>query len=127
MTYPTVLAIDFGTQRLGLAISRGTLAEPLLILENNEELLEKLKAICEQEQVTQLVVGVSEGKMEERSRSFGLLISERFDLPVEFADETLSSHQVHEQQKELGKSGPIRTHIDHLAAATFLQEWLDTH
>jgi putative holliday junction resolvase len=127
MTYPTVLAIDFGTQRLGLAISRGTLAEPLTIVDNNEELLEKLKEICEKEQVTQLVVGVSEGKMEERSRSFGIKLSEMLHLPLEFADETLSSYQVHQQQKELGKSGPLRTHIDHFAAATFLQEWLDTH
>ena len=35
-TKDTVLAIDFGTVRIGLAISRYTLAEPLEIIANDE-------------------------------------------------------------------------------------------
>ena len=41
-----VLAIDFGTVRIGLAISRYTLAEPLEIIPNDELRFSKIKEIC---------------------------------------------------------------------------------
>ena len=38
-----VLAIDFGTKRIGVAISEGTLAEPLVVLENDQNIFHQLQ------------------------------------------------------------------------------------
>jgi len=123
----TILAIDFGTKRIGLAISRGTLAEPLSIIPNNQDSFEKLEAICKIEEVTELVVGLSENDMAKQTKAFATTLQTHIDLPCTFVDETLSSHTVSTKLKNRGDSLRKRQQpIDHLAAAEFLQEYLDT-
>jgi putative Holliday junction resolvase len=128
MTYPVILAIDYGLKRIGLAISRATLAEPLLTLENTDNLLGELRQIIVDEQVEQLLVGVSENEMADKSTAFAERLRSEFELPVELTDETLSSKSVlmkikNDKLKHLKPGMPI----DHLAAAEFLQEYLDFH
>lgn len=118
------LAIDYGTKRLGLAISRGTLADPLMILPHNEELFSQLKRVCKENEVSAIVIGISEGEMEQQTRSFATELQQELPLPIFYADETLSSSETKEKLMSLKKkkrSGPL----DHYAAATFLQNWLD--
>jgi putative Holliday junction resolvase len=123
---PTTLAIDFGTVRIGLAISRGSLAEPLAIIPNDEQVLMQIKALCDQEHVQQLIVGLSENEMAEKTKAFVDQLKKAIEVPVEFVDETLSSYTTHQQQLELGqKLAQRQKPIDHLAAAHFLQEWLN--
>lgn len=120
------LAIDYGRQRIGLAISRGTLAEPLVILDANQQPLAQITQICANEGVQQLVVGISENEMAQESRAFGQQVAEATGLPVAYADETLSSKTVAQRLKESGASLKRRQQpIDDLAAAVFLQDWLD--
>jgi putative transcription antitermination factor YqgF len=121
-----ILAIDFGTKRIGLAVSRHSLAEPLKIIDNNELMLEKLKQTLEQEEVELILVGMSENEMAEKIKRFTQELGEIISLPIEFADETLSSKNTHHKlatshMKLKKRQGPI----DHYAAAEFLQEWLD--
>src|SRR5260221_5199076 len=126
---PSVLAIDFGTQRIGLAISRGTLAEPLKIIENpthavdDPRVVAEIKKVVDDEHVTQLVVGLSENTMAEKTRQFAQELQAQIKLPLEFVDETLSSHAVHEKLQFAGRAKRGQP-IDHYAAAEFLQEWL---
>jgi len=118
------LGFDYGTVRLGLAVSHGTLAEPLKILANNEEKWRQIAAVIGEEGITGCVVGISEGEMEAQSRQFAAELGERVMLPVEFMDETLSSWEI----GEIMKSRPLakrREPIDHLAAALILQNFLD--
>lgn len=125
--YPVVLAIDFGTQRVGVAISRGSLAEPLRILPNQPSLVDDIQAIINDEQVEQLVVGISENEMARQTQAFVDQLKKVVTVPVELVDETLSSHTVATQLKEAG--APLRTRqqpIDDRAAAVFLQEYLDS-
>ncbi len=122
----TYLAIDFGTQRVGLARSFGTLAEPLLILPNNDQLFSELKRVMSEEGITAVVVGLSENVMAEKTKAFVEELKKHTDLPIHFTDETLSSASVHQKMydKEKGKvkyKGPV----DHFAAAHFLQEYID--
>lgn len=126
MSIPTTLAIDFGTKRIGLAISVATLADPLTIIPNDENSVAKIKEICAQENVKQLLVGVSEQVMAEKTKVFAQQLKEKIDLPLFFVDETLSSKETHQklsssQMKLSKRQGPI----DHYAASLFLQEWLD--
>lgn len=125
---PRILALDYGLARVGVALSYGTLAEPLIILSNNEQLLEKVASLCTQHSVEQIVVGRSEQEMAQKSEQFAQEVQEKTQLPVELFDETLSSVEVHKKlaQRNKGKR-QYKGAIDHMAAAHFLQQYLDDH
>jgi putative transcription antitermination factor YqgF len=127
MTYPIILAIDYGTVRIGLAISRGSLAEPLAIISSDEKALPHIQKVISIEQVEQIIVGISENEMAEKIKGFVEELKKTIDLPIELVDETLSSHTVHQKVLESGmKQSQRQQPIDHLAAAEFLQEYLDS-
>ena len=123
-----VLAIDFGTKRIGLAISHHGLAEPLKIIANNDQVSKQIKQIVDREKADLILVGLSENQMAQKTEQFVRELKKIVTVPIEFADETLSSQNI---QQRLASS-PMklkkrRDPIDHYAAAEFLQEWLDTN
>lgn len=142
MQIPKTLALDYGRKRIGVAISYGSLAEPLQVLEvapgeaggvgapgstaSWETILPALHALIQAEQPEQLLVGVSEGKMAIETKHFVEFLTTNQSLPVLSVDETLSSQTASRKLYEsnasiLKKKQPQ----DHLAAAVFLQDWLD--
>lgn len=123
---PKTLAIDFGTKRIGLAISVATLADPLKIIPNNEQTISEIKKIIEEESIKQILLGLSEQEMAEKIKVFAKLLEKEINLPIIFYDETLSSKETH-QKINLShmKKSKKRQPIDHYAASHFLQEWLD--
>ncbi len=124
----TFLAIDYGTQRVGLARSFGTLAEPLYIVPNDEHLFEELEKVLIDQSITSIIVGLSENKMAELTQGFVQELKTHTSLPIEFTDETLSSASVHQKlhERNLGKIHH-KGHIDHFAAAEFLQDYIDSN
>ena len=64
------LGIDYGRSKIGLAISEGTLAEPWKVIrvDSFEDAVGKVMQVIKVEQVEK-VVGISEGKMGEESKS----------------------------------------------------------
>lgn len=124
-----ILAIDYGTKRIGLARSYGTLAEPLKVIPYTEKKPETaithLLEVCSSESIDHIVVGVSENQMAEKTRFFIEKLRERTELPIEEFDETLSSQEARARIKRKHRSKKNATPIDHYAAAVFLQEWLD--
>lgn len=125
-----VLAIDFGTVRIGLAVSRHTLADPLEIISNDEQKFQKIQQVCQENEVEKIIVGMSENEMAEKTQKFVSELQAQIDQnwqqkpSIEFIDETLSSKTVH-QKLQMAKKSKRSAHIDHLAAAEFLQDWLD--
>lgn len=126
MNIPKTLAIDFGTVRIGLAISIASLADPLKIIPNNEHTIEEIKKIIKEESVEQILLGLSEQEMAEKIKNFANELKKEINLPIIFHDETLSSKETHFKinNSHLKKSKK-RQPIDHYAASHFLQEWLD--
>ncbi len=124
----TYLAIDYGTQRVGVARSFGTLAEPLEILQNTPELFTQLQTVISSQGITKIIVGLSENQMAELTKAFVEELKKYTNLPIEFTDETLSSASVHQKlhERNLGKIHH-KGHIDHFAAAEFLQDYLDSN
>jgi putative Holliday junction resolvase len=137
------LGIDYGTKRIGLAISDegGTLAFPKEIIENNSSVFVKLGEIIEKENISEIVVGESvdfKGKLNVlsgRIEVFILELKEKFSLPINKQKEFLTSvearkvgsnkkdfnlSQSHSRIKQI-KSG----RIDASAAALILQRYLD--
>ncbi|MEN8252973.1 MAG: Holliday junction resolvase RuvX [Patescibacteria group bacterium] len=133
MNYKTVLGVDYGTKRIGLAISRGTLAIPLQVIFNIKSPISrqlpitKIKNICRKEEVELIVMGLSEDGMAEQTKGFAKKLQAVTNLPLEYFDETLSSQEVEKKlkSKSIRKSKRLG-HIDHYAAAQILQEWMDT-
>jgi putative Holliday junction resolvase len=124
--FSKALGIDYGTQRVGTALSFGSLAEPLTILPNSAGLLDHLKDIVEKHHIEVIVVGVSENEMAEKTKQFIELLKTKVQVPIEVWDETLTSSTVHQKLAEKsGKKKTYKGYIDHLAAAEILQDWLD--
>ena len=123
---PKTLAIDFGTKRIGLAISVATLADPYKIIPNNNESIAEIKKICDLENIKQILLGISENIMAEKTKVFASELEKQIKLPIIFFDETLSSKTVHDKLAHSHmKMKKRQKPIDHYAASEFLQEWLD--
>lgn len=120
-----ILGIDYGEAKIGLATSEGEIAEPLGMIEiRNWEL--GIGNICRKEKVEKIVMGVSEGKMGEKTREFGERLGEITGLPVEFWEETLTSKEAIKKMIEAGKAKRKRKTDEHaIAAALILQDYLD--
>src|SRR4030042_3620401 len=58
-----LLAIDYGEKKIGLAIgdTETKIASPFRILVNNKELMDKLKEICQKEEIDKIVIGLPVG------------------------------------------------------------------
>lgn len=120
------MGIDYGDARIGVALSYGTLAEPLIVLPNDGTHWDTLKSLSTEYKITDLVVGQSEKEMAEKSQAFAEALSQVTSLPYSMFDETLSSKEVEQklrQQRQNKKQ--YRGPIDHFAAAVILQRYLD--
>ena len=121
------LGIDYGTKRVGLAISDelGQMAFPSAVIQNDNKLIEKLKAIIDEKEIKKVVIGESKNyKMEDN-----LIMQEIMDLKAVLENEknidvilhpeVLSSMQAEQIQ---GKNQML----DASAAAIILQSYLDS-
>ncbi|HAG27556.1 TPA: Holliday junction resolvase RuvX [Patescibacteria group bacterium] len=120
------LAIDYGTKRIGLAISdeMGQLARELAIL-SPDEFWEKIPDIVNQESVEKLIVGlplnmagIDTDKTAE-ARLFAEQLEQKLQIPLELVDERLSSTMA---EQIAGSS----KNIDSLSAQIFLQNYLNS-
>ena len=120
-----ILGIDYGEAKIGLATSEGEIAEPLGMIEIRNWGL-GIGNICRKEKVEKIVVGISEGKMAEKTREFGERLREITGLLVEFWEETLTSKEAVKKMIEAGKARRRRKMDEHaVAACLILQDYLD--
>ncbi|SRR5713226_6527747 len=130
-----VLAIDYGRRRLGLAVSDelGLLARPLATLErtNRRSDLQKLSRILGKNGVGLIVVGLplrmdgTAGGMAEEARAFAAKLAKAAGLPVEMADERLTSWEAEENfPRNASAAAKRRGEIDQGAAVLILEEYL---
>jgi putative Holliday junction resolvase len=130
------LAIDYGSKRIGLALSdpTGTLARPLPFLpaKADGKLAREIKALAEKEEVGLILLGLprhmngSLGEAAEKVQAFAAILSQATTVPLKLIDERLSTVQAGRQLQEAGKdTREQRGHIDSEAAAVLLQGYLD--
>ncbi|MBI4999363.1 Holliday junction resolvase RuvX [Candidatus Gottesmanbacteria bacterium] len=120
-----ILGIDYGEKKIGLAISEGKLAEPLGVF-SIKYLVLSIKRICQKEKIEKIVIGISEGKMAEKTRNFAKELKQITGLSVEFWNETLTTQQAVKKMIEAGKAKRRRKLDEHaIAAALILQDYLD--
>jgi putative Holliday junction resolvase len=129
-----ILAIDYGQKRLGLAISdeMGLTARPLATLErvNRRDDLRRLREIVRKNDVRRIVVGQplhldgAQSEMAEEAARFAARIQKALGLPVELADERLSSWEAEQVMAETGTKKRGRGRRDQVAAAVILRDYL---
>jgi putative Holliday junction resolvase len=126
MSKTRILGIDFGSKRVGVAVSddSATIAQPLVVLKNSKTLLSEIEQIISEQNVEAVVIGESKdfkGKnnliMEEINDFVGQL-SLVNSIPIYFEPEFLSSHQAQQLQ---GKNDML----DASSAAIILQSYLN--
>ncbi len=120
-----VLALDYGTARIGCAISdpSGTLSTPLPVIEPPEA--RSVAELVAKYEVERVVVGLplhlsgEEGSQAALTRTFCTELEALVDVPVETYDERLTTRMAEASKREGAAAAP-----DSLAAAHLLQAYL---
>jgi putative Holliday junction resolvase len=131
----TVLAFDFGTRRIGVAVGNTILrtAQALATIddERTDARFARIAALVDEWRPGLLVVGIpvhadgTDHAMTERARRFARQLEGRFRLPVAHADERYTTEEAAAQlaARRSGRRG--RDERDALAAQIILQGWFD--
>ena len=131
-----LLGLDLGAKTIGLALADGTLivASPHATIRRTKFTAdaEELRRLIEQHGIGGLVIGLpvnmngSEGPRCQSVRQFAANLLERFDIPIAFWDERLSTAAVTRALIEADVSRKRRAEVvDKMAAAYILQGALD--
>ncbi len=132
----TLLAFDFGTQRIGVAVgdSKIGIAHPLTAIhaEDKRSRYAAIEALITEWQPALLVVGLplqldgTEHEMTRLARKFSRELGGRFQLPVELIDERLTSADADSLLADGGANLRDRKElVDQFAARQILQDYLD--
>ncbi len=130
-----ILAIDPGGRRVGLALSDPLriIASPYdtLLIKNNEDAIKQIRGVIEQEQVTEVVVGIplrpgaEKSEQAKRVEAFIEQLKTAVELPVMTMDESYSSVEAEESLHRMGKKvGDDKGAVDRIAAAIILKQYL---
>lgn len=125
-----VLSIDFGTVRVGFAITddekKFALAFDTIPAEPHTDCLEKIKNIIEIEEVERIILGLpltmegTDGPQAKMVRVFGDELIKLLNLPLEYIDERFSTKMIATASKMKGAAHP-----DAEAAQLLLDTWLE--
>ena len=132
----TLLAFDFGEKRIGIAVGEEALAQahPLTTIrsEINTERFAAIAALITEWKPVRLVVGLpvaldgTPHAMTARCTRFANQLRGRFGLPVDYAEERLSSVEAEERLRESGHTTrSAREHLDAMAAQIILQGYFE--
>lgn len=132
----SALGLDIGRKRIGVAGCDGTglIATGLttILRSSFARDIEQFQDLIQQRQVQVLVVGLpynmdgSLGFQAKQVQNYAKRLATALDLPLEYIDERLTSHQA-EQMMIAQNISPSRNKalVDRKAAALILQQWLD--
>lgn len=141
-----ILAVDYGHKRIGLAYADSELGVavpiPAAVESSGEERLKHIASEIEKRKIEKIVVGYplnmdgSAGSKAKEVDAYISRLSMLFGLPIEKADERLSSYQAETDLYSMTGKAPKTVaarqkhrrsgDIDSRAAALFLQEYLDS-
>ena len=132
-----ILGIDYGDRRIGIAISDmlNITSQPIgfITINGDKDALLKIEPYINEYNITKIVLGLpknmngSEGERALKTRRFSEKLIKKFDLPVVFFDErmttitaekTLNDMNIRGSEKKKGKK-------DMLSAAIILQGYME--
>jgi putative Holliday junction resolvase len=136
--YMKYLGIDYGSKRVGIALSddNGMMAFPKITLSNDLSLIQSIHAMCKKEEISAIVIGESHdlsgkpnkimGSIEEFKRN----LEAEIDTPIYFQKEFMTTVEARGREgKEMNNARKIsqdkKSQVDASAAALILQRFLD--
>jgi len=131
-----ILGIDFGTRRIGLALSdpTGTLASPLPFLENGDpkKVATALQELVQAQDVQTVVIGLPRnmdgtyGPAAQKVREFIAQIQPHLSAKMICQDERLTTVQASRDLSQIGLSQKeLRKKVDSSSACLLVQQFLD--
>lgn len=137
----TLIGFDFGLNRTGVAIANTLTGvatpECVLYARNGQPDWQGIERLIKEWQPRQLVVGMprmldgSDSSMKQVIDQFCKELAKRTSLPVQIADEQLSSREAEQRLKSARQAGRKRKirkeEIDQVAAAIILENWMQEH
>ena len=132
-----ILAIDYGSQRIGLALGdpTGTLARPLPFVpaKADAKLAREIADLAQKNDVHLLILGLprnmdgTSGEAATKVQAFAEIFRQATTTTLKLIDERLSTVQASRQLQEAGKNTrKQRGQIDSEAACVLLQGYLDS-
>lgn len=135
-TARTIMGFDFGMKHIGIAVGQELTrtANPLMAIKARDGIpdWDQIGRLLQEWQPALLVVGLplnmdgTEQAMTAAARRFGRRLHGRFNLPIEWHDERLSTY---EALDHLGIHSKMdarqRSDVDQLSAQLILQSWLN--
>jgi putative Holliday junction resolvase len=127
----SVLALDVGTKRVGLALTSlaARLPKPYRTLIRDENFLDKLQIVIKDENVDRLVIGLPRGlngqatAQTTSTENFVTELTKTIDLPIHFQDEAVTSKQA-EAELQARQKPYVPGDIDALAATYILEDYM---
>ncbi len=139
LTRGYILSFDYGLKRIGVAVGLATTAtaSPLETVSHGREPdWDAIGRLVREWRPALALVGLplaadgEETDMSRAARRFGAALGERFDIPVEFIDERLTSRAASARFVEQRARGALRRkhadRIDAIAAQIMLENFLHT-
>ena len=127
-----VIAIDYGDQRTGIAVSdpTGTIAGEAFVIKewDPERLADKIAAECEERGAERVVLGNplnmdgSAGPRSDKSRALRELLAERINIPIIMWDERRTTVEAHDILSANDRHGKRRKETVDAVAATLILE-----
>jgi putative Holliday junction resolvase len=130
-----ILALDWGTVRIGAAVSdpTGKIAFPLEKFIDAKVAIAEIRKLVAEQEVEKIIIGVpknlsgNESASSKASNDFFQQLKKEIAVEYDFVDERLSSLGATKTLKDSGvKEKDTRQMVDNLAAAQMLQAYLDT-
>ena len=122
------LGVDWGLNKIGLAVSDGDIASSYRVLNVQKnslyEAVAKIAAIVKSREVEYVILGKPEGKMGEIVEKVTVALKKE-GLNVILVDETLSTQNAKKMMAEMGFKRKARQNDDAVSAAIILQSFLD--
>ena len=134
--YKRILGIDYGTKRIGIAVSDPLriIATGVTVLTNSPEIISEIKRLAVEYDVATIVVGMPfnlKGEKGAKAKEVDLFmhaLAAGTGCEVVAWDERFTSHTAHETLRTMGatkKQRQSKPKIDLMASALILQGYLD--
>ena len=131
----SILALDVGDSRIGVAMSEGFLAAPLTTIDRRNEAVDvrEVLRLAEKYGAEEIVVGMplslsgQVGPQAERVARFAEALDEQTSLPIVPVDERYSTVEAERLLRQAGvRPSEEKARVDAAAAAVILQSYLDS-
>lgn len=124
-----ILGLDVGDRRIGTALAGviARLPQPAEVILADNKFYDRISTLIKTEDVKLIIVGIprnlegEETAQSRKIREFAFNLAKNVDIPIEFADESLSSKRADEVAKNTQLKNAGR---DSLAACFILEEFL---